>query len=188
MTRVRRHGLLLLGAFVLAPVASSQAAPGQDPGTLPEYTVKAGFLFNFAKYVEWPSDAFEKADTPISIGIIGADPFGEELDRALKNKTVKERGFVIRRYREIGEVQPCHILFIPRTEMARLADILRKADPWPVLTVGEEEGFAKGGGVVNILIDKDKPRLEVNAEAAERARLVINSKLLKVATIVRTAK
>ena len=124
----------------------------------------------------------------ISIGIVGTDPFGDEIDKALKNKTVKDRSFSIHRFRETGDIRQCHILFVPRSEKSRLHEILKQVEPWPVLTVGEDEGFARAGIVVNILIEKEKPRLEVNAEAAEKAKLTINSKLLKLATIVRTAK
>lgn len=176
-------GLLLCGAGAAADV------PRQEPsGSLPEYVVKAGFLYNFAKYVEWPGDAFPKADSPIAIGIVGADPFGDEIDKALRSKTVRERTFAIHRFRDPAELKPCHILFIPRTEKSRVAEILKRAESWPVLTVGEDEGFAKAGGSVNILIENEKPRLEVNPEAADRAKLTINSKLLKLATIVRPAK
>jgi hypothetical protein len=180
-------GILVFGIHHAGAASTVRPEPLQD-SALPEYVVKAGFLFNFAKYVEWPTDAFEKSDSPISIGIVGADPFGEDLDKALRNKTVKERGFSIRRYSDPNDLKPCHILFIPRTEVGHLPEILKKTDSWPVLTVGEDEAFIKGGGAVNILIDKEKPRLEVNPEAAEKARLTINSKLLKVATIVRTPK
>lgn len=180
-------GILVLGIGQLEAASTVGLEPRQDPA-LPEYVVKAGFLFNFAKYVEWPADSFEKPDSPISIGIVGADPFGEDLDKTLRNKTVKERGFIIRRYAEASDIKPCHILFIPRTENGRLAEILKKTDSWAALTVGEDEGFIKGGGIVNILIEKEKPRLEVNPEAAEKAHLTINAKFLKVATIVRPGK
>jgi len=180
-------GVLVLGSFQ-GEAASAAGLELRQDSELPEYVVKAGFLFNFAKYVEWPADAFDKPDSPISIGIVGADPFGEDLDRALRGKKVREREFVIRRYPAPKDVERCHILFIPRTENARLAEILKKSDSWAVLTVGEDEAFIKGGGTVNILIEKEKPRLEVNLEAAEKAHLTINSKLLKVATVVRGAK
>jgi hypothetical protein len=180
-------GILVIGCLQ-GGAASTVGLELRQDSTLPEYVVKAGFLFNFAKYVEWPAYSFEKPDSPISIGIVGADPFGEDLDKALRNKRVKEREFVIRRYPALKDMEQCHILFIPRTESARLPDILKKTDSWAVLTVGEDETFIKGGGIVNILIEKEKPRLEVNLEAAEKAHLSINSKLLKVATIVKGAK
>jgi len=182
-------GSLLLAASFCGMTSASPGEKRQEPsGSLPEYVVKAGFLFNFAKYVEWPPEAFEKNDTPISIGIVGTDPFGDEIDKALKNKTVKDRSFSIHRFRETGDIRQCHILFVPRSEKSRLHEILKQVEPWTVLTVGEDEGFARAGIVVNILIEKEKPRLEVNTEAAEKAKLTINSKLLKLATIVRTAK
>jgi len=175
-------------AAALALGAGSAAVHPQEPQALPEYVVKAGFLFNFAKYVEWPAEAFEKAETPISIGIVGADPFGDGLEKALKNKTVRNRSFVVLRFPDRSGLQRCHILFIPRTERENLAGILKQVETWPVLTVGEDDGFTRAGGTTNILIEKEKPRLEVNPEAAEKARLTIDPKLLKVAAIVRTGK
>jgi hypothetical protein len=161
----------------------------QDPSqTLPEYTLKAGFLFNFAKYVDWPAEAFEKPGTPITIGIVGTDPFGEDLERMLKNKTVKNRTFAVQRFREPSGIQRCHILFVPRSEKEHFPEILKQIESWPVLTVGEDEGFSRAGGTTNILIEKEKPRLEVNPDAAEKAKLTIDAKLFKAATIVRTGK
>ena len=171
------------GAAALPPQAASQ-----EPQALPEYVVKAGFLFNFAKYVEWPAEAFEKAETPITIGIVGSDPFGEGLEKTLKNKTVRNRSFVIVRFPERSALQRCHILFIPRTERDNVREILKHVQSWPVLTVGEDEGFSRAGGTTNILIENEKPRLEVNPDAAEKARLTIDPKLLKVAAIVRSGK
>jgi len=175
--------------FVGATGRAAEAPAPQDPvKQMPEYELKAGFLYNFAKYVEWPADAFEKADTPISIGVVGADPFGPALERTLKDRAAQDRKFSILRFRDAGDLKRCHILFIPRTEKARLPDILKRIEGWPVLTVGEEEGFAKSGGAVNILIEQDKPRLEVNPDAAERAKLTIHARLLKLATIVKPEK
>lgn len=175
-------------ALAAGAAASGEPPRPQEPQALPEYVVKAGFLFNFAKYVEWPADAFEKADSPITIGIVGADPFGEGLEKTLKNKTVRNRTFAVARFPERAGLQRCHILFIPRTERENLPAILKQIEAWPTLTVGEDEGFSRSGGATNILIEKEKPRLEVNPDAAEKARLTIDPKLLKVAAIVRTGK
>jgi len=155
---------------------------------MPEYVVKAGFLYNFAKYVEWPAAAFGQPDEPISIGVVGTDPFGSDLEGALANKTVKRRAFSVRRFRTPQDIEPCQILFVARSESARIGEILQKARPWASLTVGEEDGFSAAGGIINILIDDETPRLEVNAGEAERVGLTIDSKLLKLATIVTTEK
>lgn len=191
MTRRARSSRLLLGTLALYASFSGSTAGAQNPQdsqSLSEYVVKAGFLFNFAKYVEWPADSFEKPDTPITIGIVGADPFGEDLERILKNKTVRNRSFAIQRFREPAGILRCHILFVPRSEKDHLPEILKQINSWPVLTVGEEESFSRAGGITNILIEKERPRLEVNPDAAEKAKIAIDSKLLKVATIVRTGK
>jgi len=177
----------LFAAFLWA-LGTSGAFADQESEGIPEYVVKAGFIYNFTKYVDWPADAYEKPDSPVIIGTVDTNPFGEELEKALRNKTVKGRGFVIRHFSGPNDIQQCHLLFIPRSEKERLALILMKLESWPVLTVGEDENVAKSGGCVTILIEKEKPRLEVNPGAAEKARLALSSKLLKIATIVRVGR
>lgn len=181
----------LAATVLLAALGASGRAdelPGQDPGRkMTEYELKAEFLFNFAKYIEWPATAFEKKETPISIAVVGTDPFGPALEKTLKDRLAQDRKFSIARYRDAGEIRSCHILFVPKTEKSR-EEILRKVEGWPTLTVGETEGFAASGGAVNILIEKDRPRLEINTEVAERAKLTIQARLLKLATLVKTGK
>src|SRR6266540_559322 len=157
--------LLVLVLTLSAELEAADPAPPPPKGqeeveNLPEYVSKAGFLYNFAKYVEWPEEAFENAAAPISIGIVGPDPFGEDLEKTLKNKTVKDRSFTIHRFRDPAEIRRCHILFVPRSEKARVGEILKKIDGWPVLTVGEEAEFCRKGGSINVLIEKNKPKLE----------------------------
>jgi hypothetical protein len=177
-----------LVALVAAVLAAAHSEAQESTRVMPEYVVKAGFLYNFAKYVEWPAAAFERPDEPISIGVVGSDPFGTDLEGALAKKTVNRRTFTVRRFRTPRDLEPCRILFVARSESARVGEILEKARPWGSLTVGEEEGFSAAGGIINILIDDDTPRLEVNAGEAEKAGLTIDSKLLKLATIVSTEK
>ena len=90
---------------------------------MPEYVLKAGFLYNFAKYVEWPADAFENKESPISVGVVGKDPFGNLLEKTLKDRQAQDRRFSIVRYAGPAELKPCHILFIPKTEKARAAEV-----------------------------------------------------------------
>jgi hypothetical protein len=175
--------LLLLGA---APPTFSGLQ--QKEPELPEYVLKAGFLFNFAKYVEWPAEAFDGPAAPIRIGIVGKDPFGEILNKTLKDKVVNGRPFLIERAGEPSDLKRCHILFVSRAEKGRIAAILDQVRAWGVLTVGEDAGFAQAGGSITILIEGDAPKLEINPEAALAHNVKIHSKLLKVATIVRTEK
>jgi hypothetical protein len=176
-------------ASLLLLLAAAGHTGAQDPPpALPEYVLKAGFLYNFAKYVEWPADAFERADSPIVIGIVGADPFGDRIDAVLRDKGVRGRKFEIRRYPDSAALQRCHIVFVARGGKDRVADILERTRGWSALTVGEDASFPEAGGILAILVERDKPRLVVNPDAADRARLVIDSKLLRVATIVRGAR
>jgi hypothetical protein len=177
-------GLGLLCSSGLPRDVRSQQ-PSQD---VPEYVLKAGFLYNFAKYVEWPEESFATAETPISIGVVGADPFGVELENTLANKTINGRRFEIHRYRQPEQIEGVHILFVPHSENGRMAAILERVRNRPVLTVGEHEGFPRRGGVVAIVIEERRPTLQINPEAAEVQKLEIASKLLKVARIVKNAE
>jgi len=99
-----------LAALVAAALAAAHSEAQEAPRVMPEYVVKAGFLDNFAKYVEWPAE-FEK-DEPISIGVVGSGPFGPDLEGALANQTVNRRAFTVRRFRTPQDLEPCRILFV----------------------------------------------------------------------------
>lgn len=168
--------------------ALAALAPLLQEGELPEYVVKAGFVFNFAKYVEWPAEAFDSPRAPIRVGVAGEDPFGGALERTLKDKTVNGRGFTIERYPEPSDVKRCHILFVAGGDPARAKLFLDAAKSPGVLTVGEEKDFARQGGVVTVLIEEGKPKLELNLDAARERNVTISAKLLKVAAVVRAER
>jgi len=171
----------LARSLVLVLAAAGPAGQAE----LPEYVLKAGFLFNFAKYVEWPDTAFNGPDDPLVIAVVGKDPFGDDLDRSLRGKTVKGRTIRIARYGSVSEIRNAHILFVPRTEAGKTDEIVQKLRTRPVLLVGEAPAFCREGGAINILVREGQPRLEANPEAAARARLTIDAKLLRAATVVR---
>lgn len=157
------------------------------PAEAPEYVVKSVFLLNFAKYVQWPPGTFPTSDAPIYVGVLGRDPFGPELDATLKGKRVQGRFLKVRRFGRPRDVRDVHILFVPRGEEERLSEILERIRGQSILIVGEGESFCREGGVLSVLIEKGKPRIEANPDAAARADLTIDAKLLKVATIIRGA-
>ena len=150
---------------------------------LPEYAVKAAFLFHFVEFVEWPAHA-PHSDATVTIGVVGRDPFGDVLDRAVLNKTAAGRPLAVRRFATVEEVEPCHVLFISTSEVSRLPAILTRLGDHPVLTVGEADRFARRGGMIGFFFEEDKVRLEVNAAVAAAAGLRISSKLLSVARVV----
>jgi hypothetical protein len=151
----------------------------------PEYQVKAVFLFNFAQFVDWPSDAFPAADTPLVICILGDDPFGDALDQVVRDERLGGRRFQVRRYRSVDEIKTCHILFISRSGGARPEVILADLKQRPILTVSDADGFAQRGGMIRFVTDRNRIRLQLNLAATEAAHLTISSKLLRVAEIVR---
>lgn len=163
------------------------AVPGlaaEDEAVTREYEVKAAFLYNFATFIEWPKGAVPDAGDTFVIGVFGEDPFGAVLDAIAASKTVQGKRIVVRRFTAIEDYMPCHILFVARSEHKRLAEILERLAGAPVLIVGENAGFAETGGIVNLVIEDNKVRFEINQNAAQRAGLKISSKLLRLARIV----
>lgn len=150
-----------------------------------EYQIKAAFLFNFAKFVDWPAEVFPDTTTPITIGIFGKDPFGGTLEEIVAGETVRGRRLALVRFRRVRDIRDCHILFVSASEERSIPQILDKVRGTSVLTVGEIENFARDGGIVNFVLRESRVRFQVNMDAADRARLRISSKLLKLAEIVR---
>jgi hypothetical protein len=151
-----------------------------------EYQVKAAFLYNFVKFVEWPSEARQGVDDPITICVFGEDPFGSLLDDAITNKTVNGHKLAARRVKAGQNARDCQVVFISASEKSRVPSILESLKGASVLTVGDTPGFAELGGVINFTMEESRVRFEVNVDAAERAGLKISSKLLNLATIVKT--
>ncbi len=174
--------LALIFAAAAFLTSASQARAQSEPPT--EYQVKAAFLYNFAKFVEWPADAFPDVQSPIVLGILGDDPFGSVLDKMIYGKAANGRGFVVKRVSEDAKLRSCHILFISSSEKKHLARILEGLKGAGVLTVGDMDRFAESGGVIHLLLAENKVRFGINLTAAARARLKISSKLLALARIV----
>ncbi len=173
--------LILVAACALAGSVPQAGAQSETPT---EYQIKAAFLYNFAKFVEWPADAFADPHAPVVVGIVGEDPFGSVLDKIVLGKTVNGRGLMIKRLKPGPDLRKCHILFISSSEKKHLAPILESLQGSSVLTVGETDRFAQSGGAINFILEENKVRFEINSETAARARLKISSKLLALARIV----
>jgi hypothetical protein len=154
---------------------------GINAGEL-EYKIKAAFLFSFSKFIQWPEAPL---DAPFVIGIVGADPFGEVLEKTVLNKTVNGRPLAVRRYSSVKEIRPCQVLFVSASERGRLGPILQSVEGTGTLTVSEMQSFAALGGMINFFIDDNKVRFEINPEAITRAGLHVNAQLLKLARVVR---
>jgi len=170
---------LILACSVLTP-----AAPPAET-SVDEYQVKAAFLFNFAKFVEWPSEAFSDPNAPLVITVFGDDPFNGSLE-AVKGKLVNNRKLTIRRVKEIQDIGKSNVLFVSPSAKKELARVLAALQGLSVLTVGEDGAFTQSGGIINFVNEDNKVRFEINISAAERAGLKISSRLLALARVVRS--
>jgi hypothetical protein len=183
----RRLAILILAISVSLGWSAETAAQVSDAPDSSEYLIKAGFIYNFAKFVEWPSAAFADADSPIVIGVIGVDPFGPLIDRIVEDKKIGSRGFVVKRFRwgkDLKDLKDCKILFVSPSERGHIDEILQLVRGFPVLTVGETPGFAERGGIIRFTLEDNRVRFEVNVQAARRADLNISSRLLTLAKII----
>jgi len=169
-------------ALVLLAFATARLPPA-GAAAPSEYEVKAAFLYNFGRFVEWPLGAMG-GDGTFVVTVLGRDPFGSVLDDTLRGKTIDGKRVVVRRVLRSEDVGRSQIVFISDSEKDRLPEILKNLDAAPVLTVGEMSQFAERGGVIRLKVDQDRIRLEINVAAAERSRLRISSQLLKLARIV----
>jgi hypothetical protein len=175
---------LVIAAVVI--VASPGVLAGQEGRASPqvqESRLKAGYLYNLTLFVEWPPDAFSRADAPLSICVVGEDSFADLLEQMIGQKRPAGRALTIVRLRT-DEPRGCHLLFLGASRQWQLAKIQERVGNGSILTVGEVSDFATRGGVVGLVMEGDRVRLEVNVKAAERARLKISSRLLSMAHLV----
>jgi hypothetical protein len=153
-------------------------------GALPPSEIKAIFLFDLAKFVEWPDAVFLDNREPITFGIVGADPIDRALTRAVSGQSIKGRSVTVRRYSFGDDLRSCQVLFVSASEQARLPQILSSVLGASVLTVSDIRRFAELGGVVQISVEEDRVQFSVNREAATQAKLQISAKLLTLSRVV----
>jgi hypothetical protein len=170
--------LAMVGLWALFPARIHAEAASK------EYQVKAAFLFNFCRFVEWPASAFPGPAAPIVIGVIGEDPFGTALDDIARDEQVRNRHLVVRHDLKMEEVGLCQLLYIAKPAKDRLADILAAAAPQAVLVVSDIEQFAHHGGMIGFYLEGKKIRFEINAALAQQRNLKLNAQLLSLGKIV----
>ena len=175
--------ILIMMLLSLSVLAGGSSIVNPNPPDSPEYLIKAAYLYNFTKFVEWPSEAFKDNLSPINLYILGTDPFGEALD-SIKNRKIHGRRLNIKHVNHIEETSGCHILFISASERDNLRSIFRVLKNSTILTVSEIENFSQRGGIINFILVENKIHFEINPDAAQQSGLKISSQLLKLAKIV----
>jgi hypothetical protein len=171
---------IVFTALVIGLALAGPRARAQETFTS-EYEIKAAFLFNFAKFVEWPAKpSGEGEPAAFTIGILGRDPFGDALEQTIGEKTVKGRKITLKRFRHAGELKPCDILFICDSERASLPEILNRLRNEADLTVSDMPDFGRRGGMITLFTEDNKVRFSIRTDLAERAGLKLSSRLLSL--------
>jgi hypothetical protein len=170
--------LIRLTAILVIGIGGATLAAEPEVG---EYQVKGAFLLNFTKFVDWPSQAFKGPGDPISICILGGNPFGAGLDRAAHDTLVGNRAVSVRQVPDGQQASQCQVVFVMASERKRTRALVEALRDRNVLTVGETEGFLSSGGVINFKLEGERVRIEISAAAADRAGLHISAKLLSLA-------
>jgi hypothetical protein len=177
----KRSAHFLFALLFAAGIACAPRAFAEQPS---EYEIKAAFLYNFAKFVTWPASKFADDDSPIVIGILGKDPFGDVIDESVKEKTIGGRPLRVERIQDVRETKGVHLLFFGELDEAELERASREIDRAGLLIVGEVENFASRNGMIGLFMEENRVRFEVNIRGAESAGLKISSKLLQLARVV----
>ena len=145
-----------------------------------EYQLKAAFLYNFTRFIEWPASRFATADSPIVIGVCAQNPFGDELEKIVTGRVVGGRPLVVRLVATLDEALSTHLLFVPAGEEDLLATQAARLDAAAVVTVGESERFARDGGTIRFVIQGDRLRFAIH-DLPDESGVRISSQLLKLA-------
>jgi hypothetical protein len=160
------------------------ALAGAQNAKLTEEQIKAGFLFNFTKFVEWPANTFPDASAPIVLGVVGESPITHLLSEISVGKSVNGRAVDVRSFKTGQDLRACQILFIVASEARHVTQILEGLKGSNVLTVSEFAGFAQSGGMINFYVEGNNVRLEINLDTAVHGGLKISSKVIAVARLV----
>ena len=174
-------GRRLVPALLLLLVCSSaRRVEAQD---VTEVTLKGAFLFNFARFTEWPADALQP-DTTVSACVFGDRAVADAFAKTVKGKQLAGRAIAVTTIAANESIPPCHLLYLSGVAEARIAEIVSTLRDTPVLTVSDSDTFTKRGGIVQIFVESGKMKFRINSRSARRARLQLSSRLLALAEVV----
>ncbi len=148
-----------------------------------EYEVKAAFIYNVAKFIEWPEHAISSQNDSLKLCIMGDNPFGTVFKK-IEGKQVKNKKFIIELIKSVSSIKECNMLYISKSEEKNLASIINFANNYNVLTISDEAGFEKRGVIINMFISEEMIRFNINMDDAKKAGLKVSAKLLKLASDV----
>ena len=175
---LRRTAVLLFGLIFLSQIfCGAQETPT-------EYQIKAAFVYNFVKFVEWPPQSFTSTNSPIIIGLLGKNVFGDNVEQAIRNKVINNRELQFKVFQSVAEATNCNVLFVSASERRHYSEILKAFRDRSILTVSESDGsddFIRDGGIINFVIVDKHVRFQINDANARSVGLKISSDLLSIA-------
>ncbi len=174
-------GIVLAAALFSAALSSAGVAPNTTDRNPTEYEVKAAYIYYFAKFVNWPDDAFAAPNAPLTVGVLGDNEFASLLETVVKEKTVQDRSISVRLLKWPSDLRSCHILYISASELKRFKQITEQLGARPVLTITEADSASQTKGIMNLFVDSGKVQFEIDITGADKAHLQISSKLLRLA-------
>jgi hypothetical protein len=175
----------MLFRLSLTILIATRFIAGVHAEEMDEYQVKAAFLYNFTKFVDWPVEAFRTPEEPFGICILGDDPFGKALDLVVAGRSIAGRPLIVHRISGARQIEGCHVLFVSSSAIKRGSPVLAATQRPGVLTVGEADNPAADSLIIDFTLKGSKVRFEINLSAAEHQRLHLSSKLLSLASAVR---
>ncbi len=175
---IRRCRLVASAAAIAAALGCW--CRGDEPA---QARVEAAFVYNFTQFVEWPADAFLTKDAPFVVAVVGEDPLGGGLERAMAGKMACGRPIVVKHFASADRIEGCQVVFVPAAQDAAAAGILAKAANHPVLTVGQTDAFMQTGGAIRLLVEDGRIKFQLDPDVVDAAKLKASAKLMKLARI-----
>jgi uncharacterized protein DUF4154 len=182
MSRRASIGRRRRAGAVMAAIALCSAAIGRAQDVT-EPSLKAAFIYNFAKFTEWPQDALS-GPLPFNACVLGDEPTSDALERSVKGRQLGGRSITVQRVAPDGPLKSCHLLYVSNLKSAQIASVVEAVRGAPVLTISDIDDFARLGGIAHVFIENGKMRFDLNLELAKRVRLQLSSKLLVLAARV----
>lgn len=177
------RGCGLLALVLLLLPAAGDPPGGTQESRRREYRIKTAIIFQFARYVDWPKTAFKSEKSPFVVGVVGKNPFGDQLE-SLEGRIINGRKIRVRSFRNAKEAQKAHILFLGLNRTKEIREAVKTLSGSNVLTIGDRRSAARMGGVVGFFISKKKVAYAINLDAANAGKLRFNPKLVKLASAI----
>jgi hypothetical protein len=178
LTKIRKTALTLMILILVGSLSLNAQAEENR-----EYLIKVGFIYNLAKFLDYPSGSFKNDTCPFILVIYGTDPFGSAIE-AIRDRPVKGRRLVVKQAQRMDQLEEAHMVYISSSEKKNLKAIFAALSGRPVLTVSDQNFFAEAGGMVGLVTVEEKIKLEINLEAVKASRIGVDFQLLKLAKIV----